>query len=348
MRTNRSLSRYIAVIVFCAITTSNMVLVALSYIVEANTRRIPIWLSSVFNSPVYTLAISILLGTLISGVFSRLFLRPLNELVAATKKVAGGDFSVRVKPTDTNGEIDTLVDSFNEMAQELGSNELFKKDFINSFSHEFKTPIVSIRGFARQLERDDLTDEERKQYAGIIVRESERLSNLASNVLLLNKLETQTFLPEKKRYRLDEQLRENVLLFEKQWSEKELELDIDLKETYIDGNEEMLSQVFINIIGNAVKFTPRGGKLSVRCERQEDAVVVTISDTGIGMDEETVKRAFDQFYQGSALERIPSHSQEGNGLGLALAKRIVEMNGGTILVESELGKGSAFTVRLPA
>jgi len=294
------------------------------------------------NHPIPLLILSLALGTILSALFIRLFLRPIRSLIGATKRVAQGDFTVRVEKTGGKGEMNELVGSFNEMARELGSNELFKKDFINSFSHEFKTPIVSIRGFARQLQRDDLTDAERKEYAGIIAAESERLANMSTNILLLNRLENEEIIANRSDCRLDESLRSTVLLMEKQWSEKNLELDLNLDEVHANLNEEIMSHVWINLIGNAIKFSNDGGKLGVSCAADGENVTVTISDTGIGMDEETQRHIFDRFYQGA-----PSHATEGNGLGLALVKRIIDLCGGKIDVKSAPNEGSAFTVTLP-
>ncbi len=279
--------------------------------------------------------------TLAAGM-GRSKLRPMNDLVHAMHAVSQGDFSVRVDAEDVPGDMGELACSFNDMAAELGSLELFRKDFINNFSHEFKTPIVSIRGFAKQLERDDLTDEQRREYLDIIVTESDRLANMASNVLLLSKLENQTIVTDKTDYRLDEQLRRCVLLLEKQWGEKDLDLDVELEEITWRGNEEMLNHVWVNLLNNAVKFSPRGGTLTVRLSRQGDQAVCTVRDAGPGMDEAARRRVFEKFYQGDT-----AHATEGNGLGLALVKRIVDLCEGSVEVDSAPGHGSAFTVRLP-
>ena len=235
----------------------------------------------------------------------------------------------------------TLVNSFNDMAQELGSIEMFRKDFINNFSHEFKTPIVSIRGFAKQLERDDLTDEQRREYAAIIVSESERLANMSSNILLLTKLENQQIVTDKAKYRLDEQLRSCILLLEKQWEAKNIDLSLNLDEVDYVGNEEMMSHIWVNLIGNAVKFSEPDGLIEISCERADGAVRVEVRDHGAGMDEATQKRIFEKFYQGDS-----AHATEGNGLGLSLARRIVDLCGGTIEVHSRVGEGTAFIVKL--
>lgn len=291
--------------------------------------------------PIWLMIFSGVVGTIFSGWIGKFYLSPLKELVNATERVAKGDFSVRVS-VEKNGEMSTLMQSFNSMVRDLGSIEMFRNDFINDFSHEFKTPIVSIRGFARQLQRDDITDEQRREYATIIADEAQRLANLSTNILLLSKLENQQILTEKTDFSLDEQIRTAILLMEKDWTAKEMELDIDLAEATIHGNAEMLSQVWMNLLSNAIKYTPRGGTIAVTLRRLEQTVEVTVRDTGVGMDPLTKSHIFEKFYQGEN-----SHHARGNGLGLSMVKRIVELSNGKIHVESEKGLGSTFTVTLP-
>jgi len=280
--------------------------------------------------------------TTLAASMGRSKLKPINDLVQAMREVSQGDFSVRVETEDVTGDMGRLVSSFNDMATELGGLELFRKDFINNFSHEFKTPIVSIKGFARQLERDDLTEAQRREYLSIIISESDRLANMSGNVLLLSKLENQNIVTDKTVYRLDEQLRKCILLMEKQWTAKELELDLDMDEVEFKGNEEMVQHVWVNLLGNAIKFSPQGGTLSVHLRRQGRRAVVSVRDAGPGMDEATLRRIFEKFYQGDT-----AHAAEGNGLGLSLVKRIVDLCQGSIAVDSAPGAGSTFTVELP-
>lgn len=287
-------------------------------------------------------ALMVFFITTLAAGMGRSKLKPINDLVVAMRHVSQGDFDVRVECGDVSGDMGRLVRSFNDMASELGGLEMFRKDFINNFSHEFKTPIVSIQGFARQLERDDLTDAQRREYLDIIVSESDRLANMSGNVLLLSKLENQTIVTDRTHFRLDEQLRKCILLMEKQWSNKELELDIDLNEINFYGNEEMLQHVWLNLLSNAVKFSPQGGTLGVSLIVEDGQAVARVRDTGSGMDEATRRRIFEKFYQGDT-----AHACEGNGLGLSLVKRIVDLCEGTIEVDSAPGQGSTFTVRLP-
>ena len=298
-------------------------------------------LLSHFGMPFMAILMVIVFAMMISVQVGRSKLKPISELVSAMERVSRGDFSARVDVEDAPGEMGTLVNSFNDMAQELGSIEMFRKDFINNFSHEFKTPIVSIRGFAKQLERDDLTDEQRREYAAIIVSESERLANMSSNILLLTKLENQQIITDKAKYRLDEQLRSCILLLEKQWEAKNIDLSLNLDEVDYVGNEEMMSHIWVNLIGNAVKFSEPDGLIEISCERADGAVRVEVRDHGVGMDEATQKRIFEKFYQGDS-----AHATEGNGLGLSLARRIVDLCGGTIEVHSRVGEGTAFIVKL--
>lgn len=348
MKLKNSLAFRLFVAVSCIMLAANVITGVWYFMVSMRVGFVPEMLFRFFNSPLQFLVLSLILAVILSAILLRMMVRPIRQLVEATKKVAKGDFSVRVENEEADDEVAELVGSFNDMTRELGNNELFKKDFINSFSHEFKTPIVSIRGFAKQLQRDDLTDEQKSEYVQIIVRESERLTNMSANVLLLTKLENQEIMPDISSFSLDEQLREAILLLEKQWEDKDIELDLDLPYLMIAANEEMLSHVWINLIGNAIKFTERGGRLTVSCGMVGGKARVIVADNGIGMDEETCKRIFDKFYQGENTGSAqPSHSAEGNGLGLSLVKRIVELSHGSVTVKSRPGEGSTFIVEIP-
>lgn len=285
---------------------------------------------------------STIIGTGVSLFVSRHFFKPVDGIIKSQKKVANGDFSTRVTPPKSETIITDLVEGFNAMTEELGSTEMFRNDFINNFSHEFKTPIVSIKGFAKQLQNDELSAEQKKEYIDIIVNESTRLASMSSNILLLTKFENQQMVTDKTEFYLDEQIRKCILLLEKEWSRKNIDLDLELNEIKYFSNEEMLSHVWLNILGNAIKFTPNGGTVKVKCYTDSVNITVRIADNGIGMDEKMQKHIFDKFYQGDA-----SHKSVGNGLGLPLAKRVVTLCGGAISVKSADGKGTVFTVRLP-
>ena len=283
------------------------------------------------------------IGTVLSAVVFNRVLRPVNEMINATKEIRKGNYKVQLKQTfDPDSDFGQLQHSFNRMARELDSVELLRNDFINNFSHEFKTPIVSIRGFAHQLQAGGLSEEERREYIAIIASESDRLTNMATSILLLSKLENQQIVTDKTEFYLDEQIRTCWLLLERQWTAKSIELDINLDETVYCFNEDMLSHVWLNLFENAIKFTPENGLISCTLHKAEDAVTVTVRDTGCGMDDDTREHIFEKFYQGDT-----SHSGKGNGIGLTIVGRIVELCGGTITVESRLGEGSTFTVTLP-
>jgi len=286
---------------------------------------------------------SIIIGTIISLITSRRVLKPLNELINATKEIAKGNFSVQVVNNHNCGELGDLISSFNDMVRQLNGVEMLHRDFINNFSHEFKTPIISIRGFATQLKNSTLTNEEREEYADIIIRESERLTNMSTNILILDKLENQVIVSNKTKFSLDEQLRNCILLLEKQWESKNLDLQIDLSEVTIFNNEEMLEQVWLNLIGNAIKYSPENSKLTIECYKNGSEIKIKIIDSGIGMTDEVMAHIFDKFYQGDL-----AHKSEGNGLGLSIAKRILDLCDGKISVKSKLNKGSTFTVWLVA
>ena len=285
------------------------------------------------------------IGTGISFAMIKLWIGRITRISQAMRSIAKGNFKKRVPvkdETEVITEIGDLERSFNQMASDLESIEMFRNDFINNFSHEFKTPIVSIRGFARQLRNDNLSDEQRKEYLDIIISESERLSIMSQNVLLLSKLENQSIVSEMTKFYLDEQIRSCILLLEKGWSEKNIELDIELEEIKYTFNEEMLSHVWINLLSNAIKFTPEGGKISCTLKSVDGKTVFEITDSGKGMSDEIKNRIFEKFYQGDS-----SHATNGNGIGLNIVQRIVALAGGTVSVESEPEKGAKFTVVLP-
>lgn len=302
----------------------------------------PEWVLSSILTPFITMLASIVIGTAITAVACERVLKPLNQLIRATKAVAKGDFRVRVQEIDSDSEIAVLLKNFNHMTQELSSIELFRNDFINNFSHEFKTPITSIMGFAKQLQNKDLSDEKRKEYTDIIISESQRLTNMASNVLLLSKFENQKIVTNKALFDLDEQLRSCVILLEKDWSRRNIEMCLDLEPVKLSGNSEMLSHLWLNLIENAIKYSNENSSVTVSCHKAGNFAEVTVKDAGMGMDEATLKNIFDKFYQGDK-----SHSASGNGLGLSIAKRIVELCSGEIKVHSKKGHGTTFTVRLP-
>lgn len=288
----------------------------------------------------------LLIAVALFGLLSKYYLRPLKRLIQATREIREGHFDIRVQDDGQDyrmmPEMQILIRNFNEMAMELRGIELFRNDFINNFSHEFKTPIISIRGFARELRQEGLTDAQRDEYARIIEEESDRLARLSSNVLTLSKLENQQIVTGQTEFYLDEQIRQSILMLESEWSGKEIEMIPELEPLIYWGNEEMLALVWRNLLGNAIKFTPEYGQVKVTMAVTPATVTVTVSDTGIGMSEEVQARIFEKFYQGD-----PSHAHAGYGIGLSLVGRVVQLMDGSIKVESEVGKGSSFAVTLP-
>ena len=285
------------------------------------------------------------IGITITAATQRLWFARVSRISQGLREIARGNYKTRVAEKDKKEAITELGDlerTFNHMAAELDGIEMFRNDFINNFSHEFKTPIVSIRGFARRLQDDNLSEEERREYISIIVNESERLSTMAQNVLLLTKLENQSIVSEKTEFYLDEQIRKCILLLEKDWSEKNIELDIELEEIKYLFNEEMLSHVWINLLSNAIKFTPDGGEIRCSLEKGDGCIIFAIKDSGCGMEESVKERIFEKFYQGDR-----SHATAGNGIGLNVVQRVVNLAGGRIKVESQPEKGSEFTIILP-
>lgn len=271
---------------------------------------------------------------------------PLHKLEEATEKVANGDFSVFVPTFNTPDKLDYLdvmIMDFNKMVEELGSIETLKTDFFSNVSHEFKTPLAVIQNNAELLNGENLPEERRREYAETILHATKRLSNLIVNMLKLNKLEKQAIKPMPQTYDLCAQLCECALQFEDRWEKKEIEFIAEMEDSrMIEADEGLLELVWTNLLSNAIKFTPAGGTVTLKQTFGDRKITVSVSDTGCGMSEETRKHIFDKFYQGDV-----SHSTEGNGLGLALVQRILQLSDGVITVESTVGEGSIFTVSLP-
>lgn len=286
--------------------------------------------------------ISIFLGVVIATLLSRRSVKPIRDMMEATKKVSKGDFSVLVKGSFVF-ELDALAGSFNKMVQELKGIETLRSDFVRNFSHEFKTPITSISGFAKLLQAGDTSEEEKQEYLNIIVQESERLARLSTNILNLSKIENTEIISEKAIYKLDEQIRLAIVMLEPKWSAKNLHIDIKLEDGIeILGDKNLIQQIWVNLLDNAIKFTDNCGEIKVDLWQRGQMATFCLEDKGCGMDDETKVHIFDKFYQGDT-----SHSVTGNGLGLTLVKKIIELCEGTIEVQSEIGTGSVFIVKLP-
>lgn len=282
-----------------------------------------------------------LISAAVIKISSKVFAEPFKKSIEATKKVAEGDFTVRLE-TNRNDETRELVDNFNRMVKQLGEIEIFQKDFIDNVSHEIKTPINSIQGFAKLLDDNSITEEERKEYVNIIIEETNRLLNLSNNILKLAKLQHQEKLSNEQEINLSVQIKKAVMLLEPKWKPKNINFSIDVKDTYFSGDEDLLFQMWTNLIDNAIKFSEQNGKISVSIENISNDISVRIKDNGIGMDTEELDMIYKRFYQ---IDK--SHSGEGSGLGLSIVKRIVELSKGKIDVESEKGKGTIFIITLP-
>lgn len=286
--------------------------------------------------------ICMIISTFFTLIIGHRILRPIETLIDATKKVAKGDFTIRLNENFPEDEIRDMNIHFNKMVGELNGIETLRNDFIVNVSHEFKTPIASIEGYATLLQDRLLTKEERNEYAQMILDSARQLSSLSGNILKLSGFESQEILPEKSDFSLDEQIRQVLLFLESKWSKKHLEIDLELPSITYFGNEEFLMHVWLNIYGNAIKFTPEDGTISTSVKKRDTCIYISISDTGIGMTEEVQKHIYEKFYQGNS-----ARNWEGNGLGLTLVKRIIDLMEGTIEVQSEVGKGTTFTVCLP-
>lgn len=280
-------------------------------------------------------------ATLIIANITKRMLRPIEKITNATKKVAGGDFTVQLE-TNRKDEIGELTHNFNKMVKELNSIECLQKDFINNVSHEIKTPISSIQGFAKLLEEDDLSKEERKEYSGIIKEEADRLLYLSTNMLKLAKLENQERLTNTEEICVAEQIRRTISVLEPKWKEKNIKFNVNLKENKIYGEKELLFQVWMNLIENAIKYSKEQGHIDIKMKESDENLLIEIKDYGQGMTKEECEKIFDRFYQVDK-----THSERGAGLGLAIVKRIIELSNGKIRVESQVNKGTTFIIELP-
>jgi signal transduction histidine kinase len=272
---------------------------------------------------------------------------PMQSISDATKKVAQGDFTVRIDTLheeEKEDYLDLMIRDLNTMIAELGSIETLKTDFVSNVSHEIKTPIAVIQNYARLLKSDTLTEQERKDYSETIYDAANRLNTLITNILRLNRLENQRLSTVAAPFDLSAQITECLLGFEMVWEEKQIEIEPEIEDGLaVIADKELLSIVWNNLLSNAFKFTEQGGTVSVTLKREGEYALVMIRDTGCGITPEAVRHIFDKFYQGDA-----SHATQGNGLGLALVKRILDMTGGEIRVDSNLGEGSTFAVKLRA
>lgn len=286
-----------------------------------------------------------LVCTLIDGIRRKIMVdRPVGEIFNATQRITSGDFTVRIRtfhPYGRYDEFDCIIRDLNKMTAELSKTEVLRTDFVSNVSHELKTPLAIIQNYSMAIKDEALDNETRTRYAATLAATSKRLTNLITNILQLNRLENQEIKTETTSIRLNEAIAQSVLQFEDKIEAKQLEIDCDLDDVTVKSDASYLEIVWNNLISNAIKFTGPQGKINITLKEEDGNAVVKISDTGCGISKETGLHIFDKFYQGDT-----SHAQEGNGLGLALVKKVIDILGGEISVESEVGKGSTFIVKL--
>lgn len=308
-------------------------------IFSPSTRKYLVWYI------LYWLGMTIIFSIVTAYQKYAAFDKPMSQLSEATEQVAKGNFSVYLKPVHKYGRrdyIDCMFEDFNKMVEELGSIETLKNDFIADVSHEIKTPLAVIQNYITALQQEELSEEQKKEYLETIFESSRKFTKLVTNILKLNKLENQKIVPVIETYNLSRQLCDCVFAMEHIWDQKEIEVSLDIEERVnIRADESLAAIVWNNLLSNAAKFTDRGGTVTIVLKSGQNRVTVSVQDNGCGMDEHTRKHIFDKFYQGDS-----SHATAGNGLGMALAKKSIELLGGDIFVESTVGEGTRFQVEL--
>ena len=286
--------------------------------------------------------LSVVIGSGLTAVLGKAFFEPVQKLRRAMEKVADGDFNVQIDTASSAKEIQEVFAGFNLMTQELRATEILQTDFVSNVSHEFKTPINAIEGYATLLQdSDNASPEDQTEYVEKILLNTRRLSNLVSDILLLSKIDNQAIQSKQTKFRLDEQIRQSIVLLEPEWVKKDIEFDVEMERIELTGNESLLHHVWYNLISNAIKFNPPGGVIRIVLARKKRQVIFEIEDSGPGISENAKKRIFEKFSQEDS-----SHKEEGNGLGLALVKQILNVSAGEISVENLSGGGCRFTVIL--
>lgn len=329
------------IVIFCVINILILEFAAIMYIVHKVLGVTNPKLSWLLMS-VLIIVTSLVLATGLALFVEFQILKPVVSIAKATKKVANGDFSVKVNEKSPIRGVEEMRKNFNIMATELAGIESLRNDFIANVSHEFKTPLSSIEGYATLLQNPDLSEEEKQKYSSLLITSSRQLSKLVDNILKLSKLETQEVMQDKVKFRLDEQLRKTVLMFEKDWVQKDIDFDLSLPICEYYGNPDIIRQIWTNVIGNAIKYSNKGSTIKIYIEENVSFLRVTVSDEGIGMSEDTKTHIFEKFYQGDTTRK-----SEGNGLGLSIVSRIVKLLDGAVSIESELEVGTNVTVSLP-
>lgn len=287
------------------------------------------------------IAFGLIFCFIVTSLISKWFSDPIKKIGKAMEKIADGDFSARLTTKSKIKEIREIYSGFNMMAHELGSIEIIQSDFVSNVSHEFKTPINAVEGYAMLLQDCDELEEDQKKYVDGIIVSTQRLSTLIGSILLLSKIENRSIPTDQSEFLLDEQIRQSIVGMESVWEEKNIEIDADLESVKYYGNENLMIHIWDNLLSNAVKFSPYGDVVTMRLKKANGKIVFTIEDNGEGISEEAQKHIFEKFYQADS-----SHKQEGNGLGLALVKKILALEAGEIKAENIDGGGCRFTVIL--
>lgn len=322
------------------VTTEILVTVGLAVLISYLVENIGINLN--ISPLIWVFVLSVIIGCACAFFVNRWVLSQIPELSRNMREVASGNLKKRVKTKSRIREIQDIYESFNIMTEELSATEILQTDFVSNVSHEFKTPINAIEGYATLLQDETLSEEEEQEYVDKILLNTRRLSGLVGNILLLSKVDNQAIPTNRALYGLDEQIRRSILYLEPKWAEKNIVFDVELEDMEYFGNESIMLHVWTNLLDNAIKFSPYGGEVRVRLFRLDKDIVFSVSDKGPGVDEKSVKHIFDKFYQSET-----SHKDEGNGLGLALVKRITDLVDGTVSVENLPHGGCRFEVKIP-
>ncbi|MHA0856073.1 HAMP domain-containing sensor histidine kinase [Paenibacillus sp. CMAA1364] len=341
IKKNKSLWWYFVSLVFLIMLATSLIMAPITYL-YIRYIAIDIHNRHHFAPIVFITVLSIIIGTIITIMVCKRILAPITNFSNAAKEITKGNLDIHLNESHRVSEIREVAHHFNVMAKELRSVEAFRNEFIVNVSHEYKTPIATIEGYATLLQDTHISEKEHQEYTKMIIDSARQLSTLSGNILKISKLENQEIITEKITYRLDEQIRQAILMLEPMWEHKNMSLHIELNSIQYYGNEELMMQVWLNLLVNAIKFSHEGGDLSFRLQSNRDYIVATLTDTGIGMTDHARKYIFDKFYQAD-----PARYSDGNGLGLPLVRRIINLCGGTIEVISDLGEGSTFTVKLP-
>ena len=281
---------------------------------------------------------AIIIGSVLFLFVGKIMIKPINKMIKATEKIAVGNFDIELENNRTD-EMGILISSFNTMANELKSIEILRNNFISDISHELRTPLTSIEGYTKLL--IDCNEEERREYVDIIIEETKRLSILTTNILTLNKIDNQNISISMEQFVIDEQIRKAILLLGNKWIDKDIELEIDLESVKYRGNQSLMFQVWINLIDNAIKFSPKGETIEVKLYEEQGNIIFSIRDNGVGISKENQEKVFDKFYKSDK-----SRNTDGNGLGLSITKRIIEIHKGEILLESDIDLGTNIIVKL--